>query len=67
MAEWYEQHNIHHDTYGDGEFIGGFETKVAELLGYEAAVFVITGTMNQPTALEIACQEKRNPLIAMHE
>ncbi len=67
MAEWCEQHNIHHDTYGDGEFIEGFEAKVAELLGYEAAVFVITGTMNQPTALEIACQEKRNPLIAMHE
>ena len=67
MAEWCEQQNIHHDTYGDGEFIGGFETKVAGLLGYEAAVFVITGTMNQPTVLEIACQEKRNPLIAMHE
>jgi len=23
--------------------------------------------MNQPTALEIACQEKRNPVVAMHE
>ncbi len=37
------------------------KTKVADLLGYEAAVFVITGTMNQPTALEIACQEKKKP------
>ena len=67
MAEWCETHDVAHDTYGDGDFIESFESKVADLLGYEAAVFVITGTMNQPTALEIACQEKRNPVVAMHE
>ncbi|MFA0173131.1 beta-eliminating lyase-related protein, partial [Vibrio splendidus] len=57
MAEWCETHDVAHDTYGDGDFIESFESKVADFLGYEAAVFVITGTMNQPTALEIACQE----------
>tara|TARA_B100001063_G_scaffold231436_1_gene245559 strand:+ start:3688 stop:4788 length:1101 start_codon:yes stop_codon:yes gene_type:complete len=67
MAHWCETNNVTHDSYGDGEFIESFEKKVADLLGYEAAVFVITGTMNQPTALEIACQERRNPVVAMHE
>ena len=57
MAQWSEGHDITHDTYGDGAFIQEFEQKVADLLGFEAAVFVITGTMNQPTALQIVCDE----------
>ncbi|QFT12387.1 low specificity L-threonine aldolase [Vibrio sp. THAF190c] len=67
MAQWSEKHEITHDTYGDGAFIQEFEQKVAELLGFEAAVFVITGTMNQPTALQIVCDEKRCQNVAMHE
>lgn len=28
---------------------------------------MITGTMTQPTALQLVCQEKRCPVVAMHE
>ena len=50
MAQWCPQHNVKHDVYGEGELIQGFEQKVADLLGFEAGLFVITGTMTQPTA-----------------
>lgn len=52
MAQWCEQHNIKHDTYGEGELIKAFEQKVADLLGFEAGLFVISGTMAQVTALD---------------
>lgn len=67
MAQWCEQHNIKHDTYGEGELIKAFEQKVADLLGFEAGLFVISGTMAQVTALELVCRHKRNPIVAMHE
>ncbi|GAD79519.1 threonine aldolase family protein [Vibrio ezurae] len=67
MAKWCEENDIHHDVYGSGELIQSFEEKVAKLLGYEAGLFVITGTMAQVTALDLACRNKRNPLVAMHE
>lgn len=66
MAQWCEQHNVAHDVYGEGETIQAFEQKVAELLGYEAGLFVITGTMTQPTVLELVTRQKRNPIVAMH-
>ncbi|MEF1257008.1 MULTISPECIES: threonine aldolase family protein [unclassified Vibrio] len=66
MAQWCEQHNVAHDVYGEGETIQAFEQKVADLLGYEAGLFVITGTMTQPTVLELVTRQKRNPIVAMH-
>ncbi|MCL9780739.1 beta-eliminating lyase-related protein [Vibrio sp. S4M6] len=67
MASWCEAHNIQHDVYGDGELIQSFEQKVADLLGFEAGLFVITGTMTQATVLELICKQKNNPLVGMHE
>lgn len=67
MAHWCEEHDIHHDSYGEGDLIQGFEQKIAALLGYEAGLFVITGTMAQPSVLQMVCDEKNNPLVAMHE
>ncbi|MCG9595359.1 beta-eliminating lyase-related protein [Vibrio sp. Isolate25] len=66
MAAWCEEHNVAHDIYGEGETIQAFEQKVADLLGYEAGLFVITGTMTQPTVLELVTKQKRNPVVAMH-
>ncbi|WP_330960368.1 threonine aldolase family protein [Photobacterium sp. 53610] len=66
MADWCKEHHIDHDIYGQGEFLQSFETKIASLLGFEAGLFVVTGTMTQPTALRIACTAKRNPVVAMH-
>lgn len=66
MAAWCEAHDIQHDSYGEGKLIQDFENKVAALLGFEAARFVITGTMTQTVALRIACQDKNNRLVALH-
>lgn len=66
MAAWCEANQIAHDNYGDGALIREFEQKVANLLGFEAAVFCITGTMTQATALRIACTERGSPLVALH-
>lgn len=67
MALWCRQHNVKHDVYGEGELIQGFEQKVADLLGFEAGLFVITGTMTQPTALQLACQTRHCFNVALHQ
>ncbi|MCG6362784.1 threonine aldolase family protein [Vibrio fluvialis] len=67
MADWCQEHDAVHDAYGEGKTIQNFEQQVAELLGFEAALFVITGTLTQPTALQLVCREKRCSVVAMHE
>ncbi|MDL2355156.1 MAG: beta-eliminating lyase-related protein [Pseudomonadota bacterium] len=66
MAAWCEQNDIAHDVYGSGALIEQFERKVADLLGFEAAVFCISGTMAQVTALRLACEDRASRLVALH-
>jgi len=66
MAAWCEANDVAHDTYGSGALIQSFEEKIAALLGKEAAVFCISGTMTQATALRIACMERGSRLVALH-
>jgi threonine aldolase len=66
MAAWCEANQVTADVYGDGHAIQALERKVAGLLGFEAAVFCITGTMTQVTALRLACMERNSPLVALH-
>lgn len=66
MAAWCEANNIEHDVYGSGALIGAFEQKVADLLGFEASVFCISGTMAQVTALRLACEDRASTLVALH-
>ena len=66
MAAWCEQNNVAHDVYGNGALIEAFENKVAALLGFEAAVFCISGTMAQVTALRLACEDRASTLVALH-
>ncbi|GAB3421285.1 aminotransferase class I/II-fold pyridoxal phosphate-dependent enzyme [Massilia agilis] len=66
MGEWCEANGIEHDVYGAGDLIESFERKVAALLGFEAAVFCVSGTMTQVTALRLACQDRGRPLVALH-
>jgi hypothetical protein len=47
MAAWCESHQVAHDSYGEGALIQDFEKKIADLLGLEAGVFVITGTLTK--------------------
>ena len=66
MAAWCGQHGVEHDVYGSGELIESFEEKIAALLGFEAAVFCISGTMAQVTALRLACSDRGNAPAALH-
>ena len=66
MAQWCASNGIHHDYYGEGELIQGFEQKIARLLGAEAGLFCITGTLAQATALRLACMARGNRLVALH-
>ncbi len=66
MAAWCEANNAAHDVYGNGELIQQFEQKIANLLGFEAAVFCISGTLAQVTALRLACEDRGSRLAALH-
>lgn len=66
MAQWCAAHGIAHDTYGEGALIQSFEQKIADLLGFERGLFVVTGTMTQPTALRLACEDRGSRLVALH-
>ncbi len=68
MAQWCADKSIAHDVYGDGALVQQFEQQVATLLGMEAAVFCITGTMAQATALRLACAGRggNNRRVALH-
>jgi threonine aldolase len=66
MAAWCEANGIAHDTYGDGALIQAFERRVASLLGLEAAVFCISGTLAQVTALRLAADARGRAPVALH-
>ncbi|MFD8233448.1 threonine aldolase family protein [Streptomyces sp. NPDC059696] len=53
------------DLYGDG-VVETLETKVAGLLGTEAAAFFPTGTMAQQVALRCWAGRTGNPTVALH-
>jgi threonine aldolase len=66
MAAWCGSNGVEHDVYGAGSLVQEFEAKIARLLGFEAAVFCISGTMAQVTALRLACQDRGRDLVALH-
>lgn len=67
MAVWCATNDVtHHDVYGAGALIERFEQQIADTLGMEAAVFCISGTMAQVTALRLACADRARPLVALH-
>ncbi|MFC5510284.1 threonine aldolase family protein [Massilia jejuensis] len=66
MAAWCDRHRVEHDIYGSGDLVEAFEEKIAALLGFPAAVFCISGTMAQATALRLACEERGKAPAALH-
>lgn len=66
MAAWCEANDVEHDVYGSGPLLQEFEDRIARLLGKEAAVFCVSGTMAQVTALRLACQDRGRDLVALH-
>ena len=65
LAE-YLADDVRPDTYGSGDVIESFESRIAELLGKEAALFLPTGTMSQQIALRIWTTRSGIPTVAMH-
>ncbi len=66
IAQWCREHGHAADRYGTGALIDGFEAKVAQLLGKEAAVFMPSGTMAQQIALRIHAEATGVDAFAMH-
>jgi threonine aldolase len=54
-AEWCVEQGVSQDVYGAGDFIEGFEAKVAGLFGMEAGRFLPSGTMAQGIAMRLWC------------
>ncbi|GGA23346.1 threonine aldolase family protein [Psychrobacillus lasiicapitis] len=54
------------DIYGNGPIIEEFQTKMAEYLGKEKAVFFPSGTMAQQIALRIWCDDRGSKKVAYH-
>ena len=54
------------DRYGEGGLVEGFERRVAELLGKEAAVLMPSGTMAQQIALRLHCERAGRQTVAFH-
>jgi len=66
VGEWCREHGWHADRYGDGALIGAFETRIATLLGKDAAVFMPSGTMAQQIALRIWSDRRGTRTVAFH-
>jgi threonine aldolase len=54
------------DKYGSGKVIEEFEQQLAELLGKEASLFFVSGTMAQQIALRIWCDQMNKKTVLMH-
>ncbi len=55
VAAWCSENEVRQDVYGAGEFIEGFETRLATLFGTEAARFLPSGTLAQGIAMRAWC------------
>lgn len=66
IADYCRENNFVADYYGKGDLISSFEMKVAELLGFDTACFMPSGTMAQQIALKIYSEITGNNTFAMH-
>jgi threonine aldolase len=66
IGEWCQKNGATADEYGEGEFIEGFERRIAALLGFEAACFMPTGTMGQLALLRIYADRAGVRAVGVH-
>ncbi|HEY8279388.1 MAG TPA: creatininase family protein [Bdellovibrionota bacterium] len=66
LADYAESQKADTDYYGTGRFLNDFEHEMAGLLGFEAAVFMPSGTMAQQIALRLRCERAGSKEIAFH-
>jgi threonine aldolase len=67
IGNWCRKNGFQADAYGRGDLISSFEKKIADLLGFEAACFMPSGTMAQQIALKIYAEESKNKSFAIHQ
>jgi threonine aldolase len=67
IGNWCRKNDFQADAYGRGDLISSFEKKIADLLGFEAACFMPSGTMAQQIALKIYAEESKNKSFAIHQ
>lgn len=54
------------DVYGTGPLIEDFEKRIADLLGKPAALFLASGTLTQPLALKLHCEQRKSMNVGLH-
>ncbi|MGC9222092.1 MAG: threonine aldolase family protein [Solirubrobacteraceae bacterium] len=54
------------DRYGEGQIVEEFESRLADLLGAQAAALFPSGTMAQQIALRIHCEQRHTRSVAWH-
>jgi threonine aldolase len=67
IADWMASNQYDVDYYGTGKLVSDFESKVANLLGKPAAVFMPSGKMASLIALRIWADRAHNADFGMHE
>jgi len=65
-AAWCRSNDVAFDVYGTGPLLEDFETRVAALLGYEAARFMPSGVMAQTIALRVHADRAGRPHVGFH-
>ena len=66
IAEYVRENNFGQDYYGTGALINSFERKIADLLDFEDACFMPSGTMAQQIALKIYAGKTNERSFAIH-
>lgn len=66
IADWCRANDYTADVYGKGDLISSFEKKISDLLGFEAACFMPSGTTAQQIALKIYAEKTKNQNFAIH-
>lgn len=66
IAEYCRENDFAPDVYGAGDLINSFESKIADLLGFQAACFMPSGTTAQQIALKIYAGKTGNKSFAIH-
>lgn len=65
-ARWCRERAVSADVYGQGSFLQSFEAQVAQMLGFEAARLLPSGTMAQQIAARVHCERSGCRSFAMH-
>ncbi|RKH28986.1 threonine aldolase family protein [Corallococcus sicarius] len=66
IGEWMQRQHLSSDVYGNGDFVQAFEKRIADLLGFEDACFMPTGTMAQLIALRIYADAGGPRTVGLH-